>query len=42
MALITDWQKEFELPADAIKGGLCMSGMYEMIRRCGCHGAAPT
>ena len=29
VALITDWQKEFELPADAIKGGLCMSGMYE-------------
>jgi arylformamidase len=30
VALITDWQKEFDLPADAIKGGLCMSGMYEM------------
>jgi arylformamidase len=26
----TDWQKEFDLPADVIKGGLCMSGMYEM------------
>jgi arylformamidase len=30
VALITDWQKEFDLPADVIKGGLCMSGMYEM------------
>jgi len=29
VALITDW-KEFDLPADAVKGGLCMSGMYEM------------
>jgi len=30
VALITDWQKEFDLPVDVIKGGLCMSGMYEM------------
>jgi len=30
VALITDWQREFDLPADVIKGGLCMSGMYEM------------
>ncbi|MGK9287119.1 alpha/beta hydrolase [Sinorhizobium meliloti] len=30
VALITDWQKGFGLPADIIKGGLCMSGMYEM------------
>jgi arylformamidase len=30
VALITDWQKAFDLPADVIKGGLCMSGMYEM------------
>jgi arylformamidase len=30
VALITDWQKEFGLPDDVIKGGLCMSGMYEM------------
>ena len=28
--LVTDWQKEFGLPANIIKGGLCMSGMYEM------------
>ncbi|MGF6231349.1 arylformamidase [Inquilinus ginsengisoli] len=30
VALVTDWQAEFGLPADAIKGGLCMSGLYEM------------
>src|SRR5439155_19498885 len=30
VALVTDWQKEFGLPADMIKGGLCMSGMYDM------------
>jgi arylformamidase len=30
VALVTDWQKDFGLPADLVKGGLCMSGMYEM------------
>ena len=30
VALVTDWQKDFGLPVDAIKGGLCMSGMYDM------------
>jgi arylformamidase len=30
VALVTDWQKEFGLPPDFIKGGLCMSGMYDM------------
>src|SRR5271169_1227407 len=30
VALVTEWQKEFGLPADAVKGGLCISGMYEM------------
>ena len=29
VALVTDWTK-FDLPADAITGGLCMSGMYDM------------
>ena len=29
VALTTDWA-EFGLPADAVKGGLCMSGMYDM------------
>ena len=30
VTLVTDWQKDFGLPADIIKGGLCMSGMYDM------------
>ena len=30
VALVTDWQKDFGLPADIIKGGLLLSGMYEM------------
>jgi arylformamidase len=30
VALVTDWQKEFGLPPDCVKGGLCMSGMYDM------------
>ena len=29
-ALVTDWQKEFGLPANIIKGGLCVSGMYDL------------
>src|SRR5205085_8306823 len=30
VALTTDWQREFALPADIIKGGLCSSGMYDL------------
>jgi arylformamidase len=30
VALVTDWQKDFGLPANMVKGGLCMSGMYDM------------
>jgi arylformamidase len=30
VALVTDWQKDFGLPANVVKGGLCMSGMYDM------------
>jgi arylformamidase len=30
VALVTDWEKDHALPADAVKGGLCMSGMYDM------------
>jgi arylformamidase len=30
VALVTDWEKDHGLPADAVKGGLCMSGMYDM------------
>ena len=28
--LVTDWVKDFGLPADLIKGGLCVSGMYDL------------
>ena len=30
VALVTDWQRQFSLPDNTVKGGLCMSGMYEM------------
>ena len=30
VALVTDWQTDFGLPDNAVKGGLCMSGMYDM------------
>jgi arylformamidase len=30
VALVTDWEKDHALPADAVKGGLCMSGMYDL------------
>jgi arylformamidase len=30
VALVTDWEKDFGVPADIVKGGLCMSGMYDM------------
>jgi arylformamidase len=30
VVLVTDWQKEFGLQPKIIKGGLCMSGVYEM------------
>jgi len=30
VALTTDWQNTFGLPADMVKGGLCMSGMYDL------------
>ena len=30
VALVTDWQKEFDLPADVIKGALCCSGIYDL------------
>jgi arylformamidase len=28
--MVTDWKKDFGLPADLVKGGLLMSGMYEL------------
>ncbi|MGI8526532.1 MAG: alpha/beta hydrolase [Pseudolabrys sp.] len=30
VAMTTDWQKDFGAPADIVKGGLCMSGMYDL------------
>jgi arylformamidase len=30
VALTTDWPREFDLPPDIIKGGLCASGMYDL------------
>lgn len=28
--LTADWRKEFDLPADTVKGGLCCSGLYDL------------
>jgi arylformamidase len=28
--LVTDWRKDFNLPADLVKGGLCCSGLYDL------------
>jgi arylformamidase len=28
--LVTNWEKGYGLPADVVKGGLCMSGMYDL------------
>jgi arylformamidase len=28
--LVTDWVKDFGLPAGVVKGGLCVSGMYDL------------
>jgi arylformamidase len=30
VALVTDWQKDFGLPADTVKGAVAMSGMYDL------------
>lgn len=30
VVVTTDWQKDFGLPADTIKGGVCLSGMYDL------------
>jgi arylformamidase len=30
VALVTDWQKDFGLPADMVTGGLLMSGIYDL------------
>jgi arylformamidase len=31
VALTTDWPREFDLPVDIIKGGMCISGMYDLM-----------
>lgn len=30
VALTTDWRRDFDLPTDMIKGGLCISGLYDL------------
>ena len=30
VVLTTDWTKDFNLPADTVKGGLCCSGMFDL------------
>ena len=30
VVLTTDWKKDFGLPIDTVKGGLCCSGMYDL------------
>jgi arylformamidase len=30
VVLVTDWAKDFGLPVDTLKGGVCCSGMYEL------------
>ena len=30
VVLTTDWAREFNLPADTVKGGLCGSGMFDL------------
>ena len=30
VVLTTDWPRDFDLPADIVKGGLCGSGMYDL------------
>jgi arylformamidase len=30
VTLVTDWERDFGIPATVVKGGLCMSGMYEL------------
>ncbi len=30
VVLTTDWRRDFNLPADTVKGGLCCSGMFDL------------
>jgi arylformamidase len=31
VVLTTDWPKDFSLPSDMIKGGICLSGIYDLV-----------
>ena len=30
VVLSTDWQRDFDLPADLVKGGVLCSGLYDL------------
>ncbi|MCP6755986.1 hypothetical protein NL533_30655, partial [Klebsiella pneumoniae] len=30
VVLTTDWRKDFDLPVDTVKGGLCCSGLFDL------------
>ena len=30
VVLTTDWARDFDLPADTVKGGMCCSGMFDL------------
>lgn len=30
VALVTDWSRDYGVPADIVKGGICSSGMYDL------------
>ena len=30
VVLVTDWRKDFNLPVDTVRGGLCCSGMFDL------------
>jgi arylformamidase len=30
VALVTDWEKDFDVPSTIVKAGLCISGIYEL------------
>ena len=46
VVLTTDWRKDFDLPADTVKGGLCCSGMFDLkpvrLRRAAPMSSSPT
>jgi arylformamidase len=30
VALVTNWERDYGVPADIVKGGICSSGMYDL------------